>query len=627
MRKVVSTALAALVCLLLPWPVESAVVPLTKVKTSGTAKRPLKKKSASKSKRTTQSRQPPIISQSGRYKNLKSPQDWLKTLSIRQKVAQLVIVQFYGENPVVGDPLYDKYAQLVTRHEVGGFILINKSASQQAEPIKIAKFLNNMQSLAAIPLLVGGDFERGASMRVQGTIKYPHAMAYGAADDVALTRQLGAATAAEARKLGVHWIYIPVADVNNNPDNPIINIRSFGEDAAQVSGHVKAYLDGARSNPIYQVLTSAKHFPGHGDTNVDSHSNMPQINAPMERLQNVELPPFKAAIAAKVDSVMVAHVNVPALDPAGTPSSVSKPVITGLLREGLGFEGLVVSDAMDMKGLTKMFPAGEAAVKAIEAGMDVLLIPEDAEQAITAVTAAVESKRISQARLDASVLRVLQAKWKLQLHNQRYVHTANLNNSLIRTSDAATALDVARRAVTLVQKAGSFPLNKMDSSACYLALTERANHEQGDEFLAQIRARTNALVAEEFGPNMTNADIEKLFGRLEGCSQVTVAGYLTYGPRGGSQWLGSHKDLMERLNNSVKPITVIAMGSPYTLRNVDRRANLLAAFSTVPVSERAVVEALFAEIMTQGKLPVTIPGVANRGQGIRQTPLPQSALP
>ena len=270
-------------------------------------------------------------------------QRWLTGMPLRDRIAQLVIITSYGEAPSSRSAAYRDFVRAVRDLKVGGMIVVNRVVGgtvRNAEPYAMASFLNRMQKLAKVPLMVGGDFERGASMRVSGTPKYPHLMAYGAARDLGLTRSLGLATAREARALGVHWVFAPVADVNNNPDNPIINIRSFGENPADVGTQVRAFIEGAQSDPANRVLLTVKHFPGHGDTATDSHMGLASLTANRERMQAVELAPFRDAIAAGVDAVMTAHMAVPAYETEEVPATVSKSILTGLLRNDLNFGGL-----------------------------------------------------------------------------------------------------------------------------------------------------------------------------------------------------------------------------------------------------------------------------------------------
>ncbi|HET9321147.1 MAG TPA: glycoside hydrolase family 3 N-terminal domain-containing protein, partial [Bryobacteraceae bacterium] len=308
----------------------------------------------------------------------KSVNRWMKSLSLREKVAQLVMIPFTGHSLSTRTKEYRKFVHLIRDVRVGGLILVNVAQGrlvQRAEPHELASFVNRMQRLSRLPLLVSGDFERGASMRVSDTTVFPHAMAFAAAGDPALTRYEGEVTAREARALGVQWVFYPDADVNNNPDNPIINIRSFGENPQVVSQHVAAFIEGAESDRRNRILTTAKHFPGHGDTAIDTHLGLATITADRKRLNDVELIPFRAAIAKGVDSVMTAHISVPAIDPADVPATLSPAILTKLLRDELGFHGLIVTDAMDMGGITVRYAPGEAVVRAVLAGVDALLMP------------------------------------------------------------------------------------------------------------------------------------------------------------------------------------------------------------------------------------------------------------
>ncbi|MBS1832411.1 MAG: beta-N-acetylglucosaminidase, partial [Acidobacteria bacterium] len=264
--------------------------------------------------------------------------------ALRDKIAQLVIVPVYGGNPNVDSEEYRKYARLVRDVKVGGLIILNRyeyGNVRNAEPYSTAAFLNQMQRLAKTPLLVAGDFERGASMRMSVATKFPHAMAYGAAGETSATFALGATVAREARAIGVHWVLAPDADVNNNPDNPVIGLRSFGEKASSVAAHVQAFIEGAQSNSKYKVMLAAKHFPGHGDTATDTHAGPGILGGDRTRLDQVELAPFRTAIRNGVDAILTAHLRVPSIESQeDVPATRSSAVLTGLLRKQMGFEGL-----------------------------------------------------------------------------------------------------------------------------------------------------------------------------------------------------------------------------------------------------------------------------------------------
>ena len=315
----------------------------------------------------------------------------LHNLSMRDRIAQMIVVRGYGDYPPSTNAEYERFAHWIRDLHVGGFIVAGRIRNGNvipAQPFEMATFINRMQRLARTPLLVGSDFERGASMRVAETAKFPYMMAFGAAHDLAATRELGKATAREAHALGITWVFAPDADVNNNPDNPIINTRSFGEDPQAVAAEVSAFIDGAHADPGNYVLVTAKHFPGHGDTAVDSHLQLPRLDQPRDRIESVELVPFRAAIQHGVDSIMTAHMAVPAFEPQPIPATVSRNILTGLLHNELGFKGLVVTDAMDMQAVTSLYSPGEAAVRAVEAGADVLLMPTNPEACIRGIEAA-----------------------------------------------------------------------------------------------------------------------------------------------------------------------------------------------------------------------------------------------
>jgi len=335
---------------------------------------------------------------------------WLRTMTLRDKVAQLIVMPVSGEPANVRSANFRKYSHYIRDLHIGGLIVTGfgqNGAVRASDPYGMAAQLNRLQKLSKVPLLVGADFERGASMRVTSTTPWPYAMAFAAARDLDGVRYQGAETARDARAMGVSWIFAPVSDVNNNPDNPIINIRSFGENQQEVSRFVEAYINGAHSDPKNPVLVTAKHFPGHGDTAQDSHLGLARLDADRERIETVELEPFRAAIKSGVDSIMTAHLAVPALEPVNEPATVSFNILSGVLRGELNFHGIIVTDAMDMQGLASMFDTGEASVRAIQAGADVLLMPRRAEDAINGVVNAVLKGRIPRQRIDDSVARVL----------------------------------------------------------------------------------------------------------------------------------------------------------------------------------------------------------------------------
>ena len=550
---------------------------------------------------------------------------------MRDKVAQLLVLPFYGEAPNSRSEEYRKYLSWVRDLRIGGLVLVNRveyGSVRHSEPYALAAFLNRMQRAARIPLIVAGDFERGASMRVDCRTRFPHAMAFAATGDPDLSRYEGAATARQARALGLPWIFAPVADVNNNPDNPIINIRSYGEDPEGVARHVRAFIEGAHESAGAPVLVTAKHFPGHGDTGVDSHLALPVLNVDRERLKRIELVPFRAAIAAKVDAIMSAHISLPVLDDSGLPATLSPPALTGLLRKELGFDGITVTDALDMPGVSKNWPSGEAAVKAIQAGSDVLLMPPDPEAAVEAVLRAVLDGSIERRRIDESVAKILAAKVRLGLHRRRLTDPDSLMDELDTPEDLAKMQEVADRAVTLVKNERDLVPVRAGPSSCFVVLAESRGSTSGRLFAAEVRRRAPAAQVFMLDPLWSEAELAELIEKTKGCNAVVVAAFVSVAAYRGSVALaGNYPKLMAGLLDAGRAVALVALGNPYLVRSFPGVAAYLVTYSTVPPSELAAVKALFGEMPIRGRLPVSIPGVARCGDGIQLSAAHTPAAP
>jgi beta-N-acetylhexosaminidase len=509
----------------------------------------------------------------------------MKSMTLHDKAAQLVIVVSNGDVLSTKSADYEKFRHWVRDLHVGGLIVNNTvqyGVVRNAEPHAMAVFLNQMQRMAKVPLLVASDYERGASFRVSGGTRFPHSMAFGAANDLAASRFEGLITAREARATGIQWIFAPVADVNNNPANPVINLRSYGEDPDQVSKHVAAFIDGAHSDPAAKVLVTAKHFPGHGDTDVDSHLGLPRLEVQRDRLDAIELKPFESAIAHGVDSIMTAHMAVPALDDTGVPATVSRAVLTNVLRDQLHFRNLIVTDAMNMQGLTMLFDSGEGSVRSLIAGADVLLMPSDPDKAVRAVVAAVEAGRISKQRLDQSVLRVVTAKVSLGLVKKKLV-------------DLDTVLPLP---------SGSRP--------CLMVVTERRNSPLGQRMMQEFQRRATAGRVLAVETSLPLAALEAALGDPKACSSVVLGSFA-----GVSADLHDVKPFLEKLAAGPVPMALVAFENPYLLATVPTVPAYLTTFSSAAPSELSAVKALFGEMPINGHTPVTIPGIARLGDGIQ----------
>lgn len=539
----------------------------------------------------------------------------LNAMSFRDRVAQLVVGVAYGDVYSSTSEDYKKYQHWIRDLHVGGLIVINEvefGSARNANPYAMAVFLNQMQRLSTVPLIVGGDFERAASMRVTGGTQFPHSMAFGAAGDFEASRYEGLITAREARALGVHWVFAPVADVNNNPKNPVINVRAYGEDPELVSKHVVAFIEGAHQDPNARVLVTAKHFPGHGDVDVDSHYGLPRLTVPRERMEATEFKPFQAAIAAGVDSIMTAHMAVPALDATGVPATVSAKILTGLLRNEWKFNNLIVTDAMNMQGLTDMFNGGEASVRSIIAGADVLLMPPDPERSINAVMTAVDQGRIPRQRINDSALRVLTAKVNLGLMRNKLVDLEQIADVLASPEAAARSQELADRAVTLLRNDRNVLPISPASTPCLVLINSLRTSLQGQRLVREFRRRASKGRVYTLDTSMPLRALEDTIEDApQICSSIAVGSFAAM-----TADMSNVNLMLDKLTGGSVPVILASFNDPYMGGNFPRAAAYLTPFSSAPPAEIAVAKALFGEIEISGHTPVTIPQVAEVGAGI-----------
>jgi len=570
----------------------------------------------------------------------------LHRLSPEEKVGQLFMVWVRAEFLNVDSAEYLQLRDTMRKYHLGSFALTvpwDPPFLYRSEPYEAAVLLNRLQQDSKLPLLMAADFERGVTMRLRGATPFPHAMAFGAAGKAEYAEAFGRITALEARAIGVHLNFFPVADVNSNPANPIINTRSFGSNPKAVGDLVAAYIRGAKANGM---LTTAKHFPGHGDTATDSHLGVAQVTGDMARLQSVELPPFRSAIAAGVDAIMVAHVTVPALDPNPNHVATTSPaIVQNLLEQQLGFKGLVVTDALDMAGLTRLYAAnvGRAAVEAFKAGNDLLIIPADLPASYNAVLQAVRSGEISKERLDASVLKILKAKASVGLERDRLVDLKRLSEVIGKPDNIATGQKVADDAMTLVRDDGKIlPLKRAGTKAAGLPYQETEqirNHLVVVVFSDDVRTPGGRAFENEIHERVPDANVFYVDQRIvDGMSaevmksvseaetviavidEVPVAGRVMQGTNGITNSVAlpeASAALFQKILDGANEKTfVVALGNPYVAQDFPAIKNYLCTFSDVSISEVSAVKALFGEIAIHGHLPVSIPGIAQRGAGI-----------
>lgn len=538
-------------------------------------------------------------------------------LSLSEKVSQLFAVQAYGYYVSEDDPAWRSLVDLVERFGAGGVIFF------QGDPLEQVVMTNALQRRARLPLLVSQDMEWGAGMRVERTTTFPRAMAVGASRNPDFAYATGYVTAREARALGVHHLFAPVADVNNNPFNPVINARSYGEDPQLVAAMVRAFVQGVHDGGAIATL---KHFPGHGDTAVDSHADLPVLPISPARLDSLELVPFRAAIAQGVGSVMTGHLALPQLEPdVRVPASLSPDVTERLLREQLGFEGLIVTDALNMHGVTKHFSTGEIAVRALEAGADMLLMSEDPYAARAAILEAVGTGRLSEARIDASVRRVLAAKERLGLPQERFVEPAAVMGRVATHAHQAAAAVVAQQGLTLLRNEG--PVLPLTPAQRLLVLTLSDGDDASDSapFVQALRGAGAARLTSRFlGTRARAADFDAALAEVAGHDVVLVPTYVRV--RSGTGRINlpeAQQAFLERVVAAGRPVVLLAFGNPYVVMGLTPPAAYVAAYGGSDALQEAAAEALYGQVAFGGRLPITIPGVYPFGAGLT---LPQTAL-
>jgi beta-N-acetylhexosaminidase len=575
-------------------------------------------------------------------------------MSPRDKAAQLVWPQLFGDYAPLSTPGWTRIQELIQTQHVGGFIVSIGS------PIETAVKLNAMQRISKLPLLIGADYETGAGFRQResyflpnniglgGATMFPYQMGLGASRDTSLAYQQGRITALEGRALGVHIAFAPVLDVNNNPANPVIGMRSFGEDPHLVADMGEAMIHGIQE---HGMIATGKHFPGHGDTDENSHLTVTTVHASRAELDSVELVPFKRAIASGVQGMMTFHGLIPALDTASIPATLNPAIMTGLLRRQLGFHGLLVTDAMDMNGvlarvtvgqtaaataasgggnygiaLTNSIGIGEACKLAIAAGADILLMPSDIPASIDAVVAGVREGRFTQARVDSSVRRVLMMKQQLDLDRRRLVDLDTLRAVVGDTANVAMAALAAERGITLAKDSLNLvPLvGSGTQRVLSITIAGRTELTAGSSFNAEIRRvapslRTEQITVEDPAPNF-----DRLLAAADSFDIAIVGSYVTTGtnvsnasaPEPIARFI---RDLVQRHPRTI----VVAFGNPYLLQQIPAASTYLVAWGGFPVSQTAAGRAVIGAASIRGGVPISIPPVLRFGAGVDRLVTPR----
>ena len=559
-----------------------------------------------------------------------------KSLTLDQKVGQLFVYGANGRFMNAASPEWQKLRRLVEQNAIGGIVWFG------ADILETAWMNAELQRIAPYPLLIGADLEAGIGMRFGDATYWPWAMALAATGEPELAERAGRITAEEAVSVGINHIYAPVADVNSNPDNPVINVRSFGEDPAEVSRFVAAFIRGVQSTG---ALATVKHFPGHGDTATDSHRSLPMLDASRERLERVELIPFRAAVDAGVASVMTGHIALPQLDPEivpvrdlgerdanpysvdatevaerGTvPASLSRAVTTDLLRDALGFEGLILTDAIDMGGISQHFDQGEASVRAIAAGADQVLKSADIDAAMEGVREALRSGRLTEARLDESLARIFAFKRTIPV---RPFDPAAISTIFDAPEHRGVAAEIAQKAITLLREApGALPLRR-ELKVVELVVSDLPEASAPVPlFHAALGARLGSAPPRFFlDQRSTAGDAQPFLDAAANADAVVIS--LLVRTRSGAGRTGVPAPAREAIDTLLRtttaPVVAVSFGNPYVIRELPALPTYIAAYGTQPVMQQAAARALFGLAPITGKLPVTIPGLFERGAGIQK---------
>jgi beta-glucosidase-like glycosyl hydrolase len=565
-------------------------------------------------------------------------EDTFKKMTLDDKVGQLVVTSANTTYLATDTEAFDALVRKVKDLRLGGVhvfggaepspnVLLGNAYGSVTlgQPLEAASLLNRLQNAAAVPLLNTGDFEAGLGFRISGATTFPRQMAVGAAGDELLAFEAAKITAIESRAIGVHVNFSPIADVNNNAKNPVINTRAFGEQPDAVGKMTAAYIRGLRAGGM---LSTLKHFPGHGDTDVDSHLGLPIINRTREQLEAVELAPFRQGIAAGADAVMVAHIELPALDPAEfSPATLSRPIVTDLLRKEMKFNGLVYTDSMGMDAVSKRLSPAEAAVRAIQAGNDIVLHSPDDAAAVAGIKAAVEKGAIPIAQIDESVRRVLRTKARLGLYKTKVVSLDDVPAKVGGRANAAVAQALSQKSITLIKDdRNQVPLRvPRDASILYLSVLDYTSNWRigapSRTFLPELRRRWPAVTAIELSDRSTTEEIELVRASAPRYDAIVVSIFVRASSASGRMDLAAPlvkllADLARTTASTPRPMIAVFFGNPYVPAGIPTLPAVLLTYDFYDLAETSAVRALIGDAPIGGKLPIAIPGMFEAGWGL-----------
>jgi beta-N-acetylhexosaminidase len=535
----------------------------------------------------------------------------LKSMSLREKIGQMIITYSDGYSLSESSVEYQRLSNLIVNEKVGGVIFFKGNAVQEAG------LINSLQDLAETPLLMSADFERGTKMRLDDGSLFPSNMALGATRNTDLAYQMGLQIAKECRAIGIGQNYAPVVDINNNSDNPIINVRSYGEDADLVSEMGDAFIKGMQDG---NVIATAKHFPGHGDTDIDSHSDLPVLNFDRSRLDNLELIPFNSAIKNNVMSVMIAHLSLPSLDnESNVPASLSNNIINGLLVNQMGFKGLVVTDALNMAGVVKHFSTDDVALRCVNAGVDLILMPQGESKTISAIENAVNNGSISEDVIDNAVRKILNAKNWLKLNENKFTDEDKVSQ-IVNSDDAKKiSRQIADESLTLVKNDGSIvPFNNSSEQTCLIVSLNNGNEKaNSDYFLNRFNVYNKFKSYSYYDLSGNLNSTGEIVTDASNYDVIIVPIYAKVKINTGTVGLPeSQVSLINSLIETGKKVVVISFGNPYLIQGFPDVSSYICAYADAESSIDAAVDSFYGTIKFKGKLPVSISSKYKFNDGI-----------
>jgi beta-N-acetylhexosaminidase len=548
----------------------------------------------------------------------------LARLTPRQRVAQMVMVWVLGDYANVDDSTFAEVRRAVTDDRIGGVIM------SLGSPIEVASKVNSLQRIADVPLLVASDLEPGLGRLVGGTFVptlmsagsatiFPSNMAIAATGDVNDAVEAGRIIGREARAVGIHIAFAPTVDVNNNPANPVINTRSFGENPERVAELAAAFVRGMQSEG---VAATAKHFPGHGDTDTDSHLALPVVRSDAARLASVELVPFRKSIDAGVVGVMTAHIALPAMGIDSSPATLEPRIVTGLLRDSLGFRGLTVTDALRMQAVGKGYTPEQAAVLAVQAGADILLSPADVKKTIDAVSAAVEQGTITSARIDQSVRRILELKARTRAARHAIVSLDSLRQTVGASAHWAVARDIAARAVTLLRDSAMLVPASREGRLAVITYAPELDVNAGRAFAAELRTLAPQTMVTRIDPGTSVTELDSIGARIQGVDRVIVTTHVRTIEGAGRFAISPSVAAWIDTLATRERVIVVASGNPYVIGQFPRIGSYMVTYGIDASLERAAARAVVGAAPVTGRAPISLPGFFTAGDGLRREAAP-----